>query len=121
MLWANAGSRGGPAAVESAREGDRYLNLAAGAQELHRHLVGMPVDHQIDAGLAELQVAQHDLVEKLRQARIAQAYLADARIELQSQRRLDQRERRRARPGLRGACDRIECRPAAASALKSAE
>ncbi len=100
---------------------DRHLQLAVTLQDLHRHVVGMATDLEIDARLLELQVAQHDMVEEGGQARIVQADLVGHGIELQPERGLDQRERRGARPGLRRAGNRIERRPAAAAPPEAAE
>src|ERR1051325_10896183 len=105
----------------SAREQRRNLDLAAGPQQLHRDLVAVATDDEINAGVPELEIAQDQVAEERRQARVAQADLARAGVELQPERRLDQRERRRARPGLRRAGDRIERRAAAAPAREAAE
>ena len=61
----------------------------------------MAADDEVDAGIPELQIAQDQVPEERRQARITQADLARGGIELQAERRLDQRERRRARLRLR--------------------
>src|SRR4051812_20299473 len=57
----------------STRQNDGYLNPAAGAQHLQRHILAVTANPQIDAGRAEMQIAQHHFVEKSRQARVAEA------------------------------------------------
>src|SRR5690349_23536433 len=108
-------------AKKSTREGDGHLDLSAGVQELCRNLIAVPAHHHVDARLAEPQIAQDKLAEEGRQARIAQADLAGVPIELEAERRLDERERRRGGPGLRRASNRIERGPAAAPPLEAAK
>src|SRR3954451_19977182 len=110
-----------PSGAPLARQHDRDLNLATRAQHLQRHVVAMAADAQVHAGLAQAQIAQDHLVQKRRQMRIAQPDLAARHVELDAQRRLQQRERGCARPGLRRAGDRIERRAAPLFAPETAE
>src|ERR1700742_3403201 len=81
----------------------------------------MSPDPKIGARSAQLQIAQHDLVEERRQTWIAQTNFATIRIELEAERRFQQCEWRCARPGLRCASDRIERRPAPLLAPETAK
>src|SRR6478609_12047151 len=124
-LWSFAFSsrEPGTTSLENAlmRQHDRHLNLSARAQHLERYFLAMATNPQIDAGGAELEIAQHYLIEKFGEARIAQANLAPRGIEFETQCCLKQREGGRARPGLRRASDGIEHRTASPFALKPAE
>src|SRR4051794_4917042 len=100
---------------------DRDLDLAARAQDLQRDVVAVTTDAQIHAGIAQSQIAQDHLVQERRQMRIAQANLAARDVELDAERCLQQREWRRAGPGLRRAGDRIERRAAPLLAPEAAE
>jgi hypothetical protein len=100
---------------------DRYLHAALGLQNLERNLVTVPADPEVDAGRAELEILQGHLVEKRRDPRLAQADFTAPRFEFEAEQGLDQRERRRTRPGLRRAGHRVERRSAAALALEAAE
>src|ERR1700687_2087571 len=51
-------------------EHHRDLDLSAPFENFHRHFVGVPAHLEIDARPLELQIAQHDLVQERRQARI---------------------------------------------------
>src|SRR6266567_4616350 len=86
---------------QQSSEYDRDLGLSAPAQDFQRDLAAMAAEIDVDARLIELQVAQHDLVQERRQARIDEADFARGRVEFESERRFEQRERRGARPGLR--------------------
>src|SRR5436305_14939929 len=79
----------------------------------------MPADLQVHVRLADLKIAQDHLVEKGRQSRVAQVDLVRSRLELQAERCLNQRERRRAGPGLRCTGNGVERWPAPALALES--
>src|SRR5262245_66250901 len=107
--------------MASAREHDRDLDLAAAAQDLHRHILAMAPDAQIDGRFAKLQSAQDHFIEEGWKARIAQPDLGAFRVEFEPKRRLEQGERRRARPGLRRTGDRIERRPAMLLAPEAAK
>src|SRR5262245_45972034 len=100
---------------------DRDLELPAPLQDLHRYVVGVAAHLEVDARLLELKIAQHHLVQERGQVRVAQPDLVRGRIELEPERRLDQRERGGARPRLRRAGDRIVRGPAPAAALEAAE
>src|SRR5262245_3606567 len=102
-------------------EDDRDLYLPPPLEDFDRHLISVTAHLEVDARLLELQIAQHQLVYKRRQARIAQADFVREWIELQAERGLDQREGSGARPRLRQAGDRIVGRSAPAAALKTAE
>src|SRR5450759_1575543 len=108
-------------APPSMREHDRHLDPAAGAQDLERHLVAVAADPKVDAGRSQFQFSQHHFVEKRRQTRVAQADFAALGVKFEPERRLQQRERRRARPGLRRAGDGIERRAASLFTAKAAE
>src|SRR5579862_8096925 len=95
------------------RKHDGNPDIAADARRIERYRVFVAPHPQIDARGTEPQIAQDHLVQKRRQARIAQPDLALERIELQAERGFQQRERRGAGPGLRRAGDRIERRPLA--------
>src|SRR5450432_4162996 len=105
----------------SMRENDRHLDLAARPQNFQRHVIAVATDPEIDARGTELQVAQEHLVKECRQARVAQANFAALGVEFETECCFQQREWRRACPGLRRASDRIERRAAAPFTLKSAE
>src|SRR5689334_6864391 len=96
----------------SMREHDRHLDLPAPAQHFHRHAFAMTRDPEVDARIRQLQIAQDDFVEERRQMRIAQPDLGALGIEFEPERRLQQRERRRAGPGLRRTGHGIERWPA---------
>src|SRR6266481_195610 len=82
---------------QQSSEYDRDLGLSAPAQDFQRDLAAMAAEIDVDARLIELQVAQHDLVQERRQARIDEADFARGRVEFESERRFEQRERRGAR------------------------
>ncbi len=94
------------------RQHDRHLNLAAPAQNLERHVIAVTGNAKVDRRGPELQLAQDHLVEESRQPRIAQPDFAARHIELEPQCRFQQREGRRAGPGLRRTGYGIERRPA---------
>src|ERR1700690_3685322 len=81
----------------------------------------MPPDPKIGARNAQLQIAEHHLVEKGRQARVMQPNFAAVGVEFETERRLKQGERRRTRPGLWRAGDWIKRRPASFLASEAAE
>ena len=54
-------------------EDDRELKRPALLKHFHRHAAAMPAHLDIDAGLVELQIAQHHLVQERRQAGVAQS------------------------------------------------
>src|SRR5260370_20273738 len=66
-------------------------------------------------------MANDDLVEEGRQARVTQANFAALGVELEPKRRFKQRERRRARPCLRRAGHGIERRSPSPLTAKAAE
>ena len=68
-----------------------------------------------------MQFAQDHLVEERRQARVAQANFAALCVEFETECGFQQRERRRACPGLRRASHRVQRRAAAPFTLKPAE
>src|SRR3954454_7293005 len=105
----------------SVREHDRYLDTATRLQDLQRHLIAMTPDPKIDAGRAQPQFPQDDLVQERRQARVAKPYFSPRRIEFQSKRRLQKRERRGACPGVRRTCPRVERGTPTLFATESAE
>src|SRR5262245_40991616 len=105
----------------SMRQHDRHLDLAARAQHLERDLPVMAAKPQVDAGCAELEVAQHHLMQEFRQLRIAQADFAARRVKLQAKGCFQHGECRAARPGLRRAGDRIKHGTALALAPEAAE
>ena len=87
------------------RSNKRNANIAIGPGRIEQNcIIAAPHSH-IDARLTELQVAQDDLIQKRRQARIAQPDFTIERIEFQAERSFEQCERRRAGPGLRQAGD----------------
>src|SRR6478672_12529446 len=102
-------------------EYDRDLHVAFLPENLDRYAIGMPAQLDVDARLPKLQIAQHQLIEKRWKARIAQVNLIGGRIEFQPERGFDQRERRRACPGLRRTSNGIKRRPATPRALEAAE
>src|ERR1700722_13396992 len=81
----------------------------------------MPPDPKIGARNAQSQIAEYHLVEEGRQAWVMQANFSAIGIEFETERRLEQGERRRARPGLRRTCDRIQRRPTSLFAPEAAE
>src|SRR5204862_5303721 len=83
--------------------------------------LAMAAQTQVDAGWSKLEVAQYDLVQKRRQARIAQTDLAARGIEFEAERCLQHGESRTARPRLRRAGNRIEHRAAPPLAPETAE
>src|SRR5262249_38073170 len=78
--------------IRSLAEHDRNLNLSSPLEHFHGDLVGVTAYLQVDAGLLELQVAQHQFVQERRQTRVAQADLVRNGIELKSERSLNERE-----------------------------
>src|SRR6266404_4417132 len=106
---------------KSVRHDNRNLDLAACAQDFQRDLVAMAAHHEIDAGTAKLQIAHDHLVEERRQAWVTQTNFATLSIEFKPERRFEQRERRRACPGLRRAGHGIERRSASPFTPKAAE
>src|SRR4029079_5435254 len=92
----------------SVRHHDGHLDMTTRGQYLERYLIAMPSDPKVDTRCSQPQLAQHHLVEKRRQARVAHPDFAALGIELKSERRLQQCERRRARPRLRRTCNRIK-------------
>src|SRR5262249_38187275 len=105
----------------SRRKNDGDVQVAYDPWRVERYRPAVTPYAQVGTGWSELQVAQRDLVQKFRQAGIAQANLARERIEFQSGGNFKQRERRGPRPGWRGAGNRMERGPVAALALKPAE
>src|SRR5579864_976383 len=105
----------------SAGQDNRNLDLAPCSHHLQRHVIAMPPDPKIRAGGAQLQITKDNLVEKGRQAWIAQTNFAVTRVEFETKCGLKQGEWRRARPGLRRACYRIERRAAPILSPKAAE
>src|SRR5919204_5036614 len=107
--------------IRGAAEHNCHLHAAAPLEDFHRDFVGMTPHLEVDAGLLELQIAQHQLVQERRQARIEQPDLVGNGIELQPERSLDQRERSGAGPCLWRTRDGIVGRPASPTTLKAAE
>ncbi len=71
----------------------------------------MSTQQDIDAGVAKLQPADTNLVQKLRQARGVEDYFIGLIIEFEPEACLQHGEGRGARPGLRRTGHRIICRP----------
>src|SRR5581483_7176836 len=92
------------------RKHDGDTNIAADAGRIERNAVVMTAHAQVDARLPKPEIVQHDLVEKSRQAWIAQADLAIEGIEIETERSFEQGERRGACPSLWRTGDRIERR-----------
>ena len=84
-------------------------------------VVAVPPDPQIDAGRAELQIAQASPRREMRAAADCANGSRSRRIEFEPEASFKQRERRGARPGLRRAGDGIERRPVAVLAPEAAE
>src|SRR5450759_244126 len=99
-------------APRSVSENDGHLNPAARAQDFQRHVIAVAAHPEIDARRTQLQFAQDHLVKESRQARVTQANFAALRVEFETERRFQQRERRRARPSLRRAGDWVQRRSA---------
>ena len=74
-----------------------------------------------NSALSNAERADGDPIHKVRQRRATKADLLRLEIELEAQARLQQRQRRCARPGLRRAGHRIERRPLAERAPEAAE
>src|ERR1700722_5461892 len=81
----------------------------------------MPPDPKIGARNAQSQIAEYHLVEEGRQAWVMQANLSAIGIEFETERRLEQGEWRRTRPGLRRTRNWIERRPTSLFAPEAAE
>src|SRR5467141_171285 len=105
----------------SMRENDRHLNLAARTQNFQRHVIAVATDPQSDARRTQLQFAQDHFVKEYWQARVAQPNFAAPCVEFETECGFQQRKRRRARPGLRRASNRVQRRAAASFTLKPAE
>ena len=96
---------------------DRNPNTAADPGRIERHRLIVAPDPKIDIRRAELQIAQHDFVEKSWQPGIAQPDFVRERIEFETKRGLQERKRARGGPGLRRTGDWIERRTMAMLAL----
>src|SRR5690606_39330392 len=94
-------------------EGYRDAAVAAAIQHVDRDVAAVAAQHDVEPAVADLELANHHLVDEVRQTRLAKAHPFAGRIEAQSEAGLQERERRRARPGLGRAGDRIEGRPLA--------
>lgn len=68
--------------IRGAAEDNCYLDASSPLEDFHRDFVGMTPHLEVDAGLLELQIAQHQLVQKRRQARIEEPDLVCNGVEL---------------------------------------
>lgn len=82
-------------------QGDIHITVFA--QHRQVHVVGMPVQNHIDAGVAEAQIAQFQFIELVGQDRTLETDLAPDAVDAQAETGLQQKERRGRGPGLRRA------------------
>ena len=73
-----------------------------------------PGEPDVDAAVAERQLAQRHVVDEVGQHRLVEDHVVVLRIEADPEAGAQQRERRGGRPGLRRAGDRVEGRAVAA-------
>src|SRR5262245_10640027 len=66
-------SRDASGRIGSSAEHGRNLDVPAPLENFHRDFVGVTAYLEVHAGLLELQVSQHQLVQKSRQAGVTQA------------------------------------------------
>src|SRR4029077_8380843 len=100
---------------------DHHLSAPDPPQNVDRNIRSVALEKDIDSAFANAERANGDPIQKVRQRRAMKADLLRLEIEFEAEARLQQRERRSARPGLWGAGHRIERGPLAEGAPKAAE
>src|SRR3984957_9480113 len=87
---------------------DHHLSAPDPPQNVDRNIRSVALQEDIDSAFANGERANDGPIEKVRQCRAVKTDLLRVAIELEAQTSLQQRQRRSARPGLRGAGHRIE-------------
>ena len=96
------------------------LNLAAAAHDIDAHRVCITFARDIDAAVSDLEVANANMLQFLRQCGVMQINPRLTRTNFQPEASLQHHEDRSCGPGLRRTGDRVKRRPFARTAAESA-